>query len=270
MKNESFYPQNRRTWLALPWTSTRWWRSATKTTASPSPCTSMSSGMNPGWSWFPQLGLPSDPRTQQNQCWFPQVWILSRTSGCQTLSYITWKPSNWLTGQCRSFPDCGLPVTKNWRTARPPTSPSSARWSSTSFPSTPRSANSVLGLTISTAQKCSSSQNIMVEIFWFGPLDKNMISWFQDFRLRRPTVLPLTTAYVSGVYWPVIIWSHQHVVSIILCFSVIKELAPEDSVLDYGPLGNFTIAGFEMVFTLISTNFVPNSFSSCKVMILHD
>jgi len=59
--------------------------------------------------------------------------------------------------------------------------------------------------------------------------------------------------------------------SIALDYGVlIKELAPEDSVLDYGPLGNFTIAGFEMVFTLISTNFVPNSFSSCKVMILHD
>ena len=103
MKNESFYPQNRRTWLALPWTSTRWWRSATKTTASPSPCTSMSTGMNPGWSWFPQLGLPLDQRTQRNQCWSPLVWILSRTSGCQTLSYITWNLQIDWRGNVKAF-----------------------------------------------------------------------------------------------------------------------------------------------------------------------
>ena len=30
-------------------------------------------------------------------------------------------------------------------------------------------------------------------------------------------------------------------------FSAITTLAPEDSVLDYGALGNFSIAGFEMV-----------------------
>jgi len=52
--------------------------------------------------------------------------------------------------------------------------------------------------------------------------------------------------------------------SIALDYGVlIKELAPEDSVLDYGPLGNFTIAGFEMVLsryvsTYIIAFFIPS------------
>merc|ERR550517_2025853 len=48
---------------------------------------------------------------------------------------------------------------------------------------------------------------------------------------------------------------------------LIKSLAPEDSVLDYGPLGNFTLAGFEMVLsryvsTYIIAYFIPSSDSS--------
>ena len=83
-------------------------------------------------------------------------------------------------------------------TARQPTSPSSARWGSTSFPSTLRPASSVLGLTLTTAQNCFSSPRMRVKLnLTHDNLDKNMISWFQGIPLVEPTVSRLTTIYVS-------------------------------------------------------------------------
>ena len=36
----------------------------------------------------------------------------------------------------------------------------------------------------------------------------------------------------------------------------IKALAPEDAVLDYGQLGNFSLAGFEMVLTRYVSTYI--------------
>ena len=36
----------------------------------------------------------------------------------------------------------------------------------------------------------------------------------------------------------------------------INPLSPEDAVLDYGPLGNFSLAGFEMVLTRYVSTYI--------------
>ena len=42
-----------------------------------------------------------------------------------------------------------------------------------------------------------------------------------------------------------------------MCFSLeIKPLSPEDAILDYGPLGNFSLAGFEMVLTRYVSTYI--------------
>ena len=38
--------------------------------------------------------------------------------------------------------------------------------------------------------------------------------------------------------------------------SEIKPLSPEDAILDYGPLGNFSLAGFEMVLTRYVSTYI--------------
>ena len=39
-------------------------------------------------------------------------------------------------------------------------------------------------------------------------------------------------------------------------FLEIKPLSPEDAILDYGPLGNFSLAGFEMVLTRYVSTYI--------------
>ena len=178
----SFYPQIRQTRLAFPWTSTRWCRSTTRTTASPSPCTSMSIGRSQGSRCYPHLGLPPDLRTLAKADLFPQTWSSSRTCGCPTYSSTTWRPSKW-SKCCQSFPDCGSTAKRTCCTARPPKLPSCARWGSTCFPSTLRPASSELALTPTTAQKCISSPRMQVKLIISVMLLFDWASWFQAMHL---------------------------------------------------------------------------------------
>ena len=43
---------------------------------------------------------------------------------------------------------------------------------------------------------------------------------------------------------------------IFIPFLEIKELSAEDAILDYGPLGNFSLAGFEMVLTRYVSTYI--------------
>ena len=48
----------------------------------------------------------------------------------------------------------------------------------------------------------------------------------------------------------------------------IKPLSPEDAVLDYGQLGNFSLAGFEMVLTrYVSTYIITYYLPSGKLLL---
>ena len=53
----------------------------------------------------------------------------------------------------------------------------------------------------------------------------------------------------------------------IISVSEINPLSPEDAVLDYGPLGNFSLAGFEMVLTrYVSTYIITYYLPSGKLL----
>ena len=53
----------------------------------------------------------------------------------------------------------------------------------------------------------------------------------------------------------------------LLNIAEIKPLSPEDAVLDYGQLGNFSLAGFEMVLTrYVSTYIITYYLPSGKLL----
>ena len=55
----------------------------TRTTSSPSPCTSTSNGRSPGWRCCPPLAPPAGPTTPWRMSWSPWTWSLSKTCGCR-------------------------------------------------------------------------------------------------------------------------------------------------------------------------------------------
>ena len=81
--------------------------------------------------------------------------------------------------------------------------------------------------------------------------------------------------YVSKIYF--IGWILLYIYPI-LQHAEINSLSPEDAVLDYGSLGNFSLAGFEMVLTryvstYIITYYLPSgiqtSYSLCTVCLMY-